>query len=96
MGVHLECLSDLIYLARWYEGGANECFQNKVPYKAVATLIVYVDSAWIYGLHGTMTRSMRKDLVNTLLEAGIHTAFAIRRGEFTEWDLLKEAEREVV
>lgn len=95
MSVHLEWLGDRVYQARFYaEEDGEQAYAQKLPFKAVATLLWYGDAVWVSGLLGEFNRGFRQDLASALLEKGAHTAFAMRRGEFREWDLLKELDRE--
>lgn len=74
-------------IARWYDGDAEAGFDNFEPFRAVVTLVWHADVVELCGLHGEMTRPMRKFLELAMIERGATKAFALRHGRLVEWNL---------
>lgn len=76
----------ILLTVRWYNDG--ESFEQKSPYAAIATIqILNSDTAFISGLHGTVTRKRVYELAKWFKEHKISYVFSTRKGEWKKYDV---------
>ena len=71
-------------IARWYEDEQGEnAYEERKPYAAVCSMFFLGDKkVYIYGMQGTLTRTMIRDLARELLRRGYEEFTIERQGEY--------------
>ena len=75
MPVHLE---PVVYVLRLYVDGGS--YAAGSPYVTSATVQVFVDTAYVSGLAGVMTRQHYRDICDALAGVGCTTMVTMRNG----------------
>lgn len=85
-------LQPSVTIARWYDEGQS--FELKSPYRAICSIMHLTDTeVFIFGMHGTLSKTDMAELFIELRSRGIETVTAERKGQLTRRNIIKLLER---
>ncbi|MFA5567467.1 MAG: hypothetical protein WC972_02365 [Trueperaceae bacterium] len=82
MHLHAE---PLVWTLRLYDEATG--YERRLPYRAVATVSLFGNRAWISGLHGHIDRAAWRLFNDWLRSQGVTSAAMERRGRYVEFHL---------